>query len=97
MPKKILPVQQAMCKTCPFRHGSKYHYLAPGLTQSALSEDSRICHSTGTNAIHRRTGKPERICRGARDIQLQLFTALGLLKKPTDAAWAAKCKELNLK
>jgi hypothetical protein len=76
-----------MCATCPFREGSPYAHLADDL-----------CHSTGSNnAINRRTGKPARICRGARDLQLQVFTAIGVLTAPTDEAWDAKCRELNLK
>lgn len=35
-----------MCATCPFRPGSKYADLAPMLAKSALTEASRICHST---------------------------------------------------
>lgn len=94
--KKRLPVLKAKCATCPFREGSKYDGLAPGLAASALSDASRICHSTGSNAIHRRTGKPERLCRGARDVQIKFFHAIGFLKEPTDAAWEAKCQEMNI-
>jgi hypothetical protein len=86
---KNIPTMKAMCATCPFRAGSPYAYLADDLARSAATEASRICHSTGSSAINPRTGKPPRICRGARDIQLQIFTALGILKEPTDAAWAA--------
>jgi hypothetical protein len=87
-----------MCATCPFREGSPYAHLADDLGDSAVNNRSRICHSTGSNnAINRRTGKPARICRGARDLQLQVFTAIGVLTAPTDEAWDAKCRELSLK
>lgn len=77
-----------MCATCPFRPDSPTSYLAPAITESALSEASRICHSTGSNnAFHARTGKPAALCRGARDIQLGVFCALGVLSEPTDQAW----------
>jgi hypothetical protein len=66
------------------------------LQQSAVSEASRICHSTGSNAINYRTGKKPKLCRGARDLQLQFFVALGFLDEATDAAWERKCKEMNL-
>jgi hypothetical protein len=92
MPKKILPVRKTMCATCPYRPNSIYAWA-----QNVIVGRAAICHSTGNSAILGRTGKPEKICRGARNVQLKLFTALGLLKEPTDAAWAAKCKELNLK
>lgn len=61
-----------------------------------MTEATRICHSTGSNnAINRRTGKPPMACRGARDLQLKMFTAIGFLNEPTDAAWAAKWKEIK--
>lgn len=85
-----------MCATCPFRPGSPYMHLADGLAEHALTQSSRICHSTGTNAINRRTGKPRRFCRGARDVQLKVMTAWGFISEPTDAAWNAKCRELGI-
>ena len=67
-------------------------------SQSALEAASRICHSTGANnAINKRTGKPERICRGSRDIQLQVFYSLGVISEATDEAWAKKCEEMGIK
>lgn len=62
---KRIPIMPAMCATCPFREGSPYADLAHDLTVSALTERSRICHSTGSNAINYRTGKPSKLCRGA--------------------------------
>jgi hypothetical protein len=94
---KLLPVAPRMCATCPFRAGSPYAQLARDLADSALSAASRICHSTGSNnAINRRTGRPAALCRGARDVQLQHFYRIGFLSAPTDAAWNAKCAEMNL-
>lgn len=91
-----LPVLAAMCATCPFRAGSPHAGLAPMLAQSALTESSRICHSTGSrNAINHRTGKPPALCRGARDVQLKFFHHAGLIEAPTDAEWEAKRKELH--
>ena len=95
--KKRLPVCEVMCATCPWRPGSPYAFLQDELSMSSIHEGSRICHSTGSNnAINRRTGKPPRLCRGARDLQLQVFAALGVIKEPTDAAWEAACKERGL-
>ena len=85
------PVCRVMCKTCPFRKGSPYASLAPDLTISALTQSSRICHSTGSSAIHHHTGKPRRLCRGARNQQLQLFYRLGVIDAATDAAWNREC------
>lgn len=88
---------KAMCATCPFRPGSPYAYLAPELAACACTAVSRICHSTGRdNAINRRTGKPERLCRGARNVQLNYLFAIKFLEQPTDEAWDKKCKQLNI-
>lgn len=93
----IIPVRSTMCATCPFRKGSPYAYLAADLATSALDTASRICHSTGANnALHKHTGKPERLCRGARDIQLQVFAAMGVISEPTDEAWTTKCQEMGI-
>lgn len=94
--KKRVPVRHTMCATCPFRPGSEFESLAGYLAQSAISEGNRICHSTGTSAIHGRTGKRSAICRGARNIQLKLFFGMGFLTEATDASWDAKMKECGL-
>lgn len=92
---KNMPVMKTSCATCPFRDDSPYRFLKEDLTKSALTEASRICHSTGSNnGINRRTGKRSMICRGARDVQLRLMAGLGVIKEPTDAAWAEAAKEL---
>jgi len=85
-----------MCATCPFRDGSPYAYLRAQLQTSALTEASRFCHSTGTNAINGRTGKSTLLCRGARDLQLRYMHALGFISEPSDAAWDEKCSQLGL-
>lgn len=83
-----MKVCQTMCATCPFKPNSKYKHLADDLGRSALNEASRICHSTGSNnGINRRTGKKPMICRGARNLQLKMFAALGVIAEPTDVAW----------
>ncbi|HEY5443730.1 MAG TPA: hypothetical protein VIJ87_04515 [Pyrinomonadaceae bacterium] len=93
----LIPVQRKMCGTCPFRPRSKYGSFASVLTEAALTEGSRICHNTGENDFIGKTGKPERLCRGARDIQLKVFAAAGVITAPTDEAWAAKCDEMGLR
>ena len=94
---KQRPVQPQMCATCPWRDRSPHAHLVPTLEHSALSEASRVCHSTGSNAINARTGKPEMLCRGARNTQLQVLHAMGFLDAPTDAAWSRKCQQLGIK
>lgn len=96
--QKLIPVRPQMCATCPFRKGSPYAYLVSDLAQSALDTASRICHSTGSNnAINKRTGVPEQICRGSRDVQLAVFTGMGFISEATDEAWADKCREMGIK
>lgn len=36
------------------------------------------------------------LCRGARNVQLEVFCALGVIEAPTDAAWEKACKERGL-
>ena len=96
MGKHIAEVMPASCGTCPWRDESPYANLRPGLSESALN-NTRICHSTGgRNAIHPGgTGKPAKVCRGARDEQLRRFHQMGFIAAPTDAAWAAKWAEIS--
>lgn len=91
---KAMKVRLEMCATCPFRKGSKYSYLAADLGQSAVTEAARICHSTGSNAIMR-TKKPEKLCRGSRNLQLAYFHGIGFISSATDAAWDQKRKEVG--
>ncbi len=92
-----LPVQAQMCATCPFNPEGPNTHLAAYLAEQAVTERSRICHSTGTNnAFHVDTGLPPRLCRGARDVQLSVFFGLGFIAAKTDEAWEAKCEEMGL-
>ena len=62
-----------------------------------MTDASRICHSTGkNNAINKWTGKPEALCRGARDQQLKMFAGMGFISAPTDEAWAEQCEAMGL-
>jgi hypothetical protein len=97
VPVKRYPVMPDKCATCPFRDGSPHANLSGYLATSALNEASRVCHSTATSAIKGRTGKPAMLCRGARDVQLGYFAGIGFITAPTDEAWEAKCRELDLK
>jgi len=96
---KVQFLRKTMCATCPFRVGSPHANLIPCLEVSALTSASRICHSTGSgNALYPKpTGKPAALCRGARNRQLAMFAGMGFISEPTDAAWAAKCREMGLK
>jgi hypothetical protein len=67
----------------------------PALSASALTEASRECHQTGTNAVGGRTGKKPVLCRGARDLQIQVMHRLGVIDAPTDEAWDRARKRLG--
>lgn len=90
------PINKSMCPTCPWNPGSPYAHLREHLETRALGHESRLCHSTGSNAINENTGIPERLCRGARDSQLQFLHAIRFLSAPTDAAWTQKCREMGI-
>ena|SRR5580765_5986401 len=92
-----MKVNKIMCGTCPWRQGSPYAYLRRDLEQSATRSCSRICHSTGSNAINERTNQPEAICRGARNAQLAMLHGIGFLPEATDEAWNHMCDKMGLK
>lgn len=95
---KTIPIRPTMCATCPYRPGSPYADLQDTLTLSAISETSRVCHNTGgPNAVNKKPGKPARICRGSRDIQLKVMFAFKIIEAPTDAAWAKAWAALQAK
>lgn len=93
---KRYPVLKTMCATCPFREGSQYAFLSEALSISAATEASRVCHNTATSAISGRTGKPPMLCRGARDLQLRMFAAMGFIESATDESWEKKCREMKI-
>lgn len=79
------PVMPERCKTCPFRNDPE---LAGKVIERVLTDASQMCHSTGwPEGTH--------LCRGARDIQLRVFHAMGVIESPTDEAWDKKRKELG--
>ena len=86
-----MAVNKVKCPTCPFGDNGCRQVRA-SVEKRIVSEASQTCHHTGS--IH---GKPDtRLCRGARDFQLELFHRMGFLDEPTDEAWDAKRKELGV-
>lgn len=95
---KTLPLQKAMCATCPWQKDSPHAGLVPALTDSACASALRICHSTGgNNAINRRTGKPRAACVGARKVQLKAMASLRVIAAPNETAWQAACDRIGIK
>jgi hypothetical protein len=91
-----MKVNRRKCATCPWRANSPYAHFREQLEERALAHESRICHSTGSNAINAVTGKPEALCRGARDAQLAFLHGIGFLDAATDSAWNDKCRQLSI-
>lgn len=81
---------KSQCSTCPFGKNGDARTVDSVLRRT-LGKASQICHHP---VLHY---KPEtHLCRGARDIQLKVLTALGFLPEPTDAAFTAKSVELGV-
>lgn len=79
-------VMKRKCETCPFHTNERGRYACPDLVsrimKQVLTDSSQFCHHP------RFVEKPETyICRGARDVQLEIFHRLGVIDSPTDEAW----------
>ncbi len=78
------------CATCPFNADGDAKLQTTIITQIIEEEVSQICHHPTLK------GKPStHLCRGARDIQIKIFYALGWLSEPTDKAWDELRKQWN--
>jgi hypothetical protein len=78
------------CATCPFGPNGDPRVAAGVVERTVQLNASQICHHP---ALH---GKPEtHLCRGARDLQLKILTAMGMIPAPTDEAFSAKWRELQ--
>lgn len=75
------PVMKSKCPSCPFGPNGNEDVRNSVVTR--LFSASQICHHP---ALH---GKEEnRLCRGARDLQLQMLHRMGMLNNPTDECFA---------
>jgi len=81
-----MPIMEVQCATCPFRAGveKKFRDVRRPTMEMVLKNGSRICHCTGKNGFHADTGQPEKLCRGARNFQLNVLSAIGFLEAATD-------------
>lgn len=79
--KSGLSVRRSKCKTCVFRREEEGGCpLAPG-----RREEIHAYVLTGVNQLcHHEDNK--KICRGGRELQLQIWHRLGFIEAPTDAA-----------
>jgi hypothetical protein len=82
-----------MCKSC-ILHPETPTVLGPGrlaeIMEYLCQGKPHLCHSPGPSGR-----RNELACRGARDVQLRLFTAWGLIREPTDEAMEAVMKEFQ--
>ncbi len=91
-----IPVMKTQCATCPFRQEG-WTEVRPLLMHRALNEATPICHSTGDGALSKtKLHAKDHACRGARNLQLEAFAAIGFIEAATDEAWEKKCREMNL-
>lgn len=85
-----MPVMAAKCTSCPFREGGDPD-LRARVSSLVLTEASQVCHHPAI------AGKPQtHLCRGARDLQIEMFHRLGVIDSPTDEAWAQAAKRAGL-
>jgi hypothetical protein len=80
MDSQFMQPMPQQCKTCIFRASPDSALaLSPErlaeITQYLLEGTQHCCHTDAS-----------RVCRGGRDLQLQVFYAMGLIAEPTDAA-----------
>jgi len=84
------PVMKQQCATCPFGPNGDPRTLQGVIERSVKFQGSQICHHPHLHA------KPQtHLCRGARDLQLNLMVAMGILSEPTDEEFNAKWQELK--
>lgn len=92
-------VQPAKCRVCPFRDRSELSELRgeiiAEMLAGAMGDDpdgggSHLCHEPAT-----RGEESEKICRGSRDVMIQLFHRWGFLDEPTDEAWASALERIG--
>lgn len=82
------------CSTCPFHEDTPERIELANMVRGRSLQMSQICHHP------RLKGKKEsHLCRGARDFQIQILYGMGLLREPTDEAFAEAsinyCKRLQ--
>lgn len=80
---KVEKVNLSQCKTCIFRDGQDI--ISPErlveIQKYLIKGTNHICHTTN------------KICRGGRDYQLQIFHRMGLIKDPTDKSLYKELKK----
>jgi hypothetical protein len=84
------PVMKQKCATCPFGPNGD-----PRVHESVVE---RVTQFKGQQQCHHPSlqGRPEtHLCRGARDLLLNVLTAMGAIEAPTDKAFIEKWEEIK--
>lgn len=84
--KKGTTVRGSQCVSCPFREGGLDlgHKRMTEIETYLINGTNHMCHSDESNKT---------ICRGGRNYQLEMWTRLGIISEPTDAALESAIKE----
>lgn len=81
-----MPTMPAHCKTCPFApNGDKQ--LMSKVIDRTMFQASQICH--GSEGPRR---QPRFLCKGARDLTVQVLHGMGILAEATDECFRAESK-----
>lgn len=84
------PVMASKCVSCPFGPNGDID-LALKVLERTIGQASQICHHASL------AGKRDtHLCRGQRDIQLNMLVAIGALDEATDEAFTKKSRELGV-
>jgi len=83
-----IPTMPAHCKTCPFAQNGDRE-LESKVIERTILKAFQICH--GTEGPKR---KPRFLCKGARDLQIQVLHGIGLLSEPTDECFRETSKRI---
>lgn len=78
-----LKVNKTRCATCPFNENGNREIRQT--VESRALQVSQMCHHTNNTTL----------CRGSRDLQLELMYRLGVLKEPTDTCWDETWEKLK--
>jgi hypothetical protein len=88
---KQFPIMKKRCVSCPFNPDGDA-ILRESVLSRTLFQSSQLCHHP---ILSRR--KETHLCRGQRDVQLELLARMGMIEAPTDEAFEKRWKELQRK
>ncbi len=78
-------VNRVRCHTCPFNDDGDIT-IRNSVSERCITLGSQLCHGTDNKTL----------CKGARDFQLKMLCAMGVLPEPTQQAWDNLARKLDL-